>query len=544
MRFLSTFFVALVLIFSFHFCSSQTIQDDFEGNGNISNWFGDDCTITEPFANPQKKGINTSSNVLLYEDLGGDYANVRFDLAQNISFSSKTAFSVKVYVPSNLITGSQTNQISLKLQDGKIAEPWTTQSEIIKSIKLDEWQTVVFDFKYDQFKNLDPASKDPIERTDFNRVVIQLNGENNKDNVTCYIDDFEFIVTNGPPANGLPVYSKLVWSDEFSGQGMIDTSKWFHQTLLPDGNSWFNGEIQHYTNRLENTFQSLGSLNLVAQKETFTDQGVTKNYTSARLNSKYAFTYGRVEVRAQLPKGVGTWPAIWMLGKNIDENGTYWQKEFGTTGWPQCGEIDIMEHWGDNQDFVQSAMHTPSSSGNTINKGGKLIPGVSDNYHVYAVDWHKDRMVFSYDSAVVYIYKPNEITPSIWPFTADQFILLNIAIEPQIASSFVKSSMLIDYVRVYEEEDSTMTNLQEAFDRQLDAQLYPNPVSNQLNLELMNRLGNTNWCIYSLSSGVKVKSGVISSPNTNIDVEFLKSGVYAIQFNDFSSTIVKRFIKE
>ena len=144
----------------------------------------------------------------------------------------------------------------------------------------------------------------------------------------------------------------------------IDTTKWFHQTRLPNGWGWFNNEQQHYTDRTENSYVSNGSLKIVAKRETFTDQGHTKQFTSARLNSKYAFRYGRVEVRAKMPTGVGTWPAIWTLGKNITENGGYWQTQgYGTTGWPDCGEIDIIEHWGNNQNYVQSALHFGDRNG-------------------------------------------------------------------------------------------------------------------------------------------------------------------------------------
>ena len=111
----------------------------------------------------------------------------------------------------------------------------------------------------------------------------------------------------------------LLWSDEFDTDGAIDDGKWFHQTQIPAGGSWYNSEVQHYTNRIDNSYVSNGVLSIVAKKEDFTDQGYNKQYTSARLNSKYAFQYGRVEVRAKLPIGVGTWPAIWMLGKNITE---------------------------------------------------------------------------------------------------------------------------------------------------------------------------------------------------------------------------------
>ncbi|MEO1714591.1 MAG: glycoside hydrolase family 16 protein, partial [Bacteroidota bacterium] len=187
-------------------------------------------------------------------------------------------------------------------------------------------------------------------------------------------------------------------SDEFDIDGPIDDSKWFHQTQLPIGDSWFNGEIQHYTDRIENSYVEDGILKVVAIKETFTDQGVTKEHTSARLNSKYVFQYGRVEVRAKLPFGPGTWPAIWMLGQNINEDGGYWDLEgYGTTPWPACGEIDIMEHWGTNQNYVQSATHTPSSFGATINHGGQIIPTVSDEFHVYTLVWSPDKLVFGVD---------------------------------------------------------------------------------------------------------------------------------------------------
>lgn len=242
----------------------------------------------------------------------------------------------------------------------------------------------------------------------------------------------------------------LLWSDEFDTDGAIDASKWFHQTKLPAGGSWFNGEIQHYTDRLDNSYVSNGVLYIVAKKESFTDQGHTKEYTSARLNSKYAFQYGRVAVRAKLPTGVGTWPAIWMLGQNITEDGGYWHNSHGTTPWPACGEIDIMEHWGTNQNYVQSAMHTPSSFGGTVNHGGQSIPTVSTEFHTYELDWNADRMIFSVDGVVHYTYNPEIKDGNTWPYDAPQYFLFNIAIQPSIAPSYIEDAMEIDYIRVYE----------------------------------------------------------------------------------------------
>jgi len=267
----------------------------------------------------------------------------------------------------------------------------------------------------------------------------------------------------------------LIWSDEFDGSGAIDSEKWFHQTQLPNGNSWYNNEIQHYTDRLDNSYVSDGTLKIVAKKETYTDQGQTKEYTSARLNSKYAFTYGRVEVRAKLPEGVGTWPAIWMLGQNISEPGAYWQTQgYGTTSWPYCGEIDIMEHWGANQNYVQSALHTPSSYGGTSNVGGQYISNASTQFNVYTLEWTPEQMIFSVNGYVHYTYNPNPQNSETWPFDAPQYLLMNIAIESSITSSFTETEMEIDYVRVY--EASTLSNQAETVPVYFNAvQNFPNP---------------------------------------------------------------------
>lgn len=252
------------------------------------------------------------------------------------------------------------------------------------------------------------------------------------------------------------VYNNLVWSDEFNTNGAIDSNKWFHQTQLPSGGSWFNNEVQHYTNLLSNSFVDSGNLNIVAKKEPFTDQGVTKQYTSARLNSKFAFTYGRVDIRAKAPNASGTWPALWLLGKNVNEDGGFFDSNFGTTSWPACGEIDIMEHGifpGQPINYIGAAIHTPSSFGNTLNKGGIQASDISQNYHIYSMNWSPNQITFLLDGVVFYTYNPAVKNANTWPFNADQYLLLNIAMggfAGTIPTSFVQSSMIIDYVRVYQ----------------------------------------------------------------------------------------------
>lgn len=253
------------------------------------------------------------------------------------------------------------------------------------------------------------------------------------------------------------VYNDLVWSDEFSTNGAVDNTKWFHQTQLPTTGGWYNNEQQHYTNLITNSFANNGELNIVAKKETFTDQGYTKNYTSARLNSKFAFKYGRVDVRAKVPKNQGNWPAIWLLGRNINEPGGYFASTYGNTNWPACGEIDMMEYGifpSAPVNFIKSTLHTPSSSGNSVNYGGMLASSdITNNYHIYSMNWSPNQITFLLDGVAYYTYNPAVKNASTWPFDKEQYLLLNIAmggVAGNIPSTFTNASMIIDYVRVYQ----------------------------------------------------------------------------------------------
>jgi beta-glucanase (GH16 family) len=253
------------------------------------------------------------------------------------------------------------------------------------------------------------------------------------------------------------VYNDLVWSDEFDAKGAVNSNNWFHQTQLPAGGSWYNNEVQHYTDLETNSFVDAGFLNIIAKKENFTDQGVSKGYTSARLNSKFSFKYGRVDVRAKIPIEAGTWPAIWMLGKNVNEDGGYFDATYGTSNWPSCGEIDIMEHGITRSqpiNYIQSALHTPSSYGNTTNIGGvEANSDIANNYHIYSMNWSPNQISFLLDNVIYYTYDPTVKDASTWPFDKEQYLLLNIAmggVAGPISSTFAETSMVVDYVRVYQ----------------------------------------------------------------------------------------------
>lgn len=322
------------------------------------------------------------------------------------------------------------------------------------------------------------------------------------------------------------VYSDLVWSDEFNTNGAVDPAKWHHQTQLPAGGGWFNGEVQHYTNELANSFVNNGALHIVAIRQPYTSQGFTKQFTSARLNSKFAFTYGRVDVRAKLPIQQGTWPAIWMLGKNVNEDGGFFDTNFGTSSWPACGEIDIMEHGITPSrpiNYVQSALHTPSSFGNTVNHGGTLAANLGTDFHVYSMNWSPFQITFLLDGVAFYSYNPAVKTPSNWPFNLDQYLLLNIAmggVAGTINSNFSQDTMVIDYVRVYQNVQAD-TQIPSNFTATLGT-----ITSSSIEL-LLNGTDNSGSLVYGVTyganstttagnSGVQ-KSVVISglSPNTN-----------------------------
>lgn len=322
------------------------------------------------------------------------------------------------------------------------------------------------------------------------------------------------------------VYNDLVWSDEFNTNGSIDSNLWFQQTQLPSGGSWNNGEVQHYTNRINNSYVNSGLLNIVAIKETYTDQGVTKNYTSARLNSKFSFKYGRVDVRAKLPLEAGTWPAIWLLGKNINEPGGYFASTYGTTNWPACGETDIMEHgiFGSQSiNYIQSTLHTPSSFGNSINNGGIVASDLANNYHIYSMNWSPNQISFLLDGVVYYTYNPAVKDANTWPFDKEQYLLLNVAmggVAGAIDPSFTQSSMLIDYVRVYQNttvDTQPPTNFTATVGTVTGSsvELLLNGTDNSGNVTYNINYGSGTSSTYS-PSGVQ-KSLILSnlSPNTN-----------------------------
>jgi len=240
---------------------------------------------------------------------------------------------------------------------------------------------------------------------------------------------------------------ELVWSDEFNYTGLPDSTKWIYDT---EGNSegWGNWEAQHYTvAKKENAWVESGVLNIIALKEQF--EG--KEYTSARLNSKASWLHGRIEVRAKLPKGRGTWSAIWMMPAD-------WSFKDGN--WPNIGEIDIMEHVGHNLGHIHASAHSKDYQWqtNTQQTDTIHISDVAENFHSYIWEWTPEVMKAYVDDKLYFEYKNEGLGESKWPYIKPFYLILNVAVggawgnvEGVDAKAFPQS-MQVDYVRIYQKK--------------------------------------------------------------------------------------------
>jgi beta-glucanase (GH16 family) len=227
----------------------------------------------------------------------------------------------------------------------------------------------------------------------------------------------------------------LLWSDEFDTTGSPDPAKWGFDIGTGNG-GWGNNELEYYTNRQANAIISNGTLKIIAQKETYNGS----SYTSARMltNNLFSFKYGKIDVRAKLPAGTGTWPAIWMLGNNI-----------ATAGWPACGEIDIMEQNGSQKSTIFGTLHYPTQVGQYGDGASTTITTASTAFHLYSAIWTPSSIQLSVDGTPYYSLSNSPGLPFNQPF----FIILNVAMGGNFGGTvdpaFLTDSMEVDYVRVY-----------------------------------------------------------------------------------------------
>lgn len=251
------------------------------------------------------------------------------------------------------------------------------------------------------------------------------------------------------PSNTLLEWEQ-VWSDEFEGDN-LDLSKW---NILRWRPGWVNNEQQAYTDRDTNVFLQDGNLVIQGLIEPnyydtdHTGNEYTANYTSGRINTydKFSWTYGKFDIRAKLPSGRGSWPAIWMLGESIT-----------SIGWPDCGEIDIMEHVGFDDGNIHGSIHTKDFNHimNTQRSGSIALPSATQSFHIYSLEWSPHYLRFLIDdSPFFFVYNDSNGNAAKWPFDSPHYMIFNLAIGGDwggiqgIESSSFPMRMLVDHVRV------------------------------------------------------------------------------------------------
>ncbi len=244
-----------------------------------------------------------------------------------------------------------------------------------------------------------------------------------------------------PPLKSYTFEATPFWSDEFDYNGVPNTAKWGYDI---GGSGWGNNELQYYTNNISNASVGNGLLTIALRKELTGG----KDYSSARLVSKGKgdFLYGRIEVKAKLPAGKGTWPAVWMLP-------TDW--EYG--GWPKSGEIDIMEHVGFDQNMVHVTVHTEAYNHgiNTQRGKSKVVPTASTEFHLYRIDWTPNAISGYIDNEHMFEFGNEGPRSAVWPFDKKFHLLLNIAFGGNwggaqgVDPASLPQKMEVDYVRVF-----------------------------------------------------------------------------------------------
>ena len=255
-----------------------------------------------------------------------------------------------------------------------------------------------------------------------------------------------------------PIYEdwELYWSDEFNDDA-LDQSKWNKLNWKP---GWVNNELQAYTGRDTNIFLENGYLILQSNIEPgfsgtdYVGNDYVADYTSGRINTddKFSTTYGRFDIKAKLPAGKGSWPAIWMLGESIS-----------SSSFRSCGEIDIMEHVGYDQGLVHGSIHTQDYNHmyGTQKSGSKYIENVTDEFHVYSLEWSPFYLRYLIDDEpFFFVYNDSNGDNGKWPFNDPHYLILNLAVGGDwggvqgVSASAFPMKMFIDYVRVYKKSDT------------------------------------------------------------------------------------------
>ena len=401
--------------------NSQTLPVDFETTTSWSVFAGASfSTVSNPYVDLE----NPSSKVgRMIKGAGQNWAGAYLTLGSSMDFFNNDTFSIKV-------RSSKLNTKLLLKVENSLNSTINYEKEITMT-KYNEWETLTFDFSQ-------------IPNENYDRIVLIFDlgvTGNGSSSFTYYVDDITLYSLNGPPE---PCDSNLtgnvssgsnyvlVWADEFTEDGELCYENWTYD-LGTGSQGWGNFEAQSYTNSSENVRKENGMLKITAIKSG-------NSYTSARIKTKnlFDFTYGRIEISAKLPSTAGTWPAVWLLGSNINE-----------VSWPQCGEIDIIEQFSNKQENISTAHWY--SDGNAQYGLSVNNSTLTSSFNTFRLDWTPTSLTAYLNDSQYWVMSINNTMP----FFDNFFLIANLALggnkgAGNIDPNFSEDSLEIDYIRVYQ----------------------------------------------------------------------------------------------
>ena len=407
--------------------NSQTLPVDFETTTSWSVFAGASfSTVSNPYVDSE----NPSSKVgRMIKGSGQNWAGAYLTLESSMDFLNNDVFSIKVR------SSKLNTKLLLKVENSSNSN--ISYEKQVTMTKYNEWETLTFDFSQ-------------IPNENYDRIVLIFDlgvTGNGSSSFTYYVDDITLYSLNGPPepcdsnlTGNVPSGSNyvLVWADEFTEDGELCYENWTYD-LGTGSQGWGNFEAQSYTNNSENVRKENGILKITAIKSG-------NSYTSARIKTKnlFDFTYGRIEIRAKLPSTAGTWPAVWLLGSNINE-----------VSWPQCGEIDIIEQFSNKQENISTAHWY--SDGNAQYGLSVNNSTLTSSFNTFRLDWTPNSLRAYLNDSQYWVMSTNNTMP----FFDNFFLIANLALggnkgAGNIDPNFTEDSLEIDYIRVYQNSSGSV----------------------------------------------------------------------------------------
>jgi beta-glucanase (GH16 family) len=494
------------------FAQEDIVLDNFESGNQAWAPVDQGWVNYEVVNNPNPDAVNSSDKVMKVIRKAGTqtWAGIILRNKMELSFGALSGQYRYAHVK---ILKTTNGKIAFKLEKNGDAGSYTNSQNYTPS---GQWQEIIFDFggaagaRYDDF------------------FIMPDQTENPSQDITIYIDD---IIFQSDPNAGeaddpeLPGTFKLMWADEFNGDS-YDHSIWSPQIA---GGGFGNHELQYYTGNSNNIFTRDGNLVLKAIKETYNGHA----YTSGKLWTQNFrnFKYGRVEARFKLPKGRGTWPAIWMMPAN---------SVYG--GWPNSGEIDVMEFVGYDANKIYGTVHRGAGSGGNGNGNSISIAGKTDDFHTIRIDWEPGYIKWYLDDQLFHTYNNGYAGTAQWPFDQDFYVILNFAVGGDwggaqgVDANIWPQEFLIDYVRVYQKSEETGV-------KEIKNDLFTLSSFSKDELEITSFSPSALIInLYSLS-GQKQLSQTINQGSNPINITSLPVGVYIISVSDgiqyYSQKIIK-----